>query len=866
MKKLLFCILAAACAGCLNYNPSAAAAEDAVRVEVSFTSQDVTVITRSADEQTIKDVNFYLFAKSGESVTHVYAQAASLQIECQPGEYDLYVAANLHADLGNMTVAQLESYTLTARTSYADLPMSAKTSVTITAPADGGAVSLPVIELRRCVAKIAYNIRVDKTVPDIQLRSVQVLSIPRKTTPFAPVVSSATKADYINGCFTEIPASAASAFSGVSYLFENMQGRVAGITTQGGKSPANAPVCASSILIRAVRGNKVLAYTVYLGENNTDNFNVKRNTFQTLDITIHGDSEVDTRITSYTLAVYDDIEQGEVYGGYCVNDPQHTLYIQIEGENNALGLTAEMEVTAGDGGMLGLDRTSVGYCYEFRIDNQKGMNYYELDYSPKVYDATNSELCYNVSIYDELGFCKTFEFAHKYANCVRAYTDRTGNGKGDVTVAGALYSKKISATKNDLLALCDGNGCTLTATPSVGYRFEGWYSDSGYTKLLTTNAAYAYKPAANTASLFPKFIFLNGTPLDANGTANCYIVSGQKTWYSFDATVQGNGRATTNISPKKLSGTEARVIWETGTVRGAVVEAVIYDTGRIYFQTGAARGNALVGLFDSNGVCVWSWHIWSVNYNPASYQQTYGTGAIFMDRNLGALSTSPEDVASKGLYYQWGRKDPFIYPATNKPMDNMTPAEVCALEGYAFQAYGRGAHPASCYTLAWATAHPTVLLCSVPNPAGSSPGYYSSWCWPLNPNLWGNATNGMTASAQSAKSVYDPCPAGWKVPAPEAWNAASFKRASVVNEYGWRMYFTSATSTTYYPYSGQLSGDYGTMQYYSCAGKAYLWSNSPWLGTSKDKANCLYILDSGVVGFSADAGRDDAQAVRCVKE
>ena len=34
-----------------------------------------------------------------------------------------------------------------------------------------------------------------------------------------------------------------------------------------------------------------------------------------------------------------------------------------------------------------------------------------------------------------------------------------------------------------------------------------------------------------------------------------------------------------------------------------------------------------------------------------------------MDRNLGALATDCTQAAAKGLYYQWGRKDPFPYPA-----------------------------------------------------------------------------------------------------------------------------------------------------------------------------------------------------------
>ena len=41
-----------------------------------------------------------------------------------------------------------------------------------------------------------------------------------------------------------------------------------------------------------------------------------------------------------------------------------------------------------------------------------------------------------------------------------------------------------------------------------------------------------------------------------------------------------------------------------------------------------------------------------------------------MTRNLGALAngnaTTSEILASYGLYYQWGRKDPFIGPSTYK--------------------------------------------------------------------------------------------------------------------------------------------------------------------------------------------------------
>ena len=63
----------------------------------------------------------------------------------------------------------------------------------------------------------------------------------------------------------------------------------------------------------------MLEYRVYLGENNTTDFNVRRNTRYSLDITIEGESEVDTRVQCYTLDVYDDLENSDAaLSGYCI--------------------------------------------------------------------------------------------------------------------------------------------------------------------------------------------------------------------------------------------------------------------------------------------------------------------------------------------------------------------------------------------------------------------------------------------------------------------------------------------------------------------------------------------------------------------
>lgn len=252
-----------------------------------------------------------------------------------------------------------------------------------------------------------------------------------------------------------------------------------------------------------------------------------------------------------------------------------------------------------------------------------------------------------------------------------------------------------------------------------------------------------------------------------------------------------------------------------------------------------------------------------MDYDPLSTAKTYSTGAVFMDRNLGAETTSLTDVRSKGMYYQRGRKDPFIYPSTNAPTTYYTPAAVTSLEGYEFKSYGRNTSPSlptSDYTVQWAIEHPTTVMAGNP--------YSGSWHNPLNPNLWGNYTNGTTASTVNRKTIYDPCPPGWRVPHTGAWDKNYFKKATYVNDGGWYMYYAaSGTSTTLYPFSGYLDGSSGKVQYYWPAYQVRVWTNTPNLGSSKDYGQYLYILDeSGIVAITNSARLDEGLVVRCIRE
>lgn len=193
-------------------------------------------------------------------------------------------------------------------------------------------------------------------------------------------------------------------------------------------------------------------------------------------------------------------------------------------------------------------------------------------------------------------------------------------------------------------------GCAERPVPGLLHR-----RDSASAWLLTEETSYSFT-ATGDCGIYA--LYHAAEDLSAAGTANCYIAPKRQSGYKFDAHVTGNGRASTGITPDNLYGTTAKVIWETGPTRGAVIRAVHCLNSEICFTTGTAPGNALIGLFDERDNCLWSWHIWAADYAPEATAQDYTGGRTFMDRNLGALSAAGSDVTSRGSATSGGARTP----------------------------------------------------------------------------------------------------------------------------------------------------------------------------------------------------------------
>ena len=223
----------------------------------------------------------------------------------------------------------------------------------------------------------------------------------------------------------------------------------------------------------------------------------------------------------------------------------------------------------------------------------------------------------------------------------------------------------------------------------------------------------------------------------------------------------------------------------------------------------------------SNATMLWSWNIWAVkDYDMDSDAMTLGSYKI-MGRNLGAIADGRdlngnfEPVNAVGNFYQWGRKDPFpsfdnydtYQPCdyTNYLLSVPTFTPIIALQinnqsnkknvngqmfGYAHKSDGSvdtnaalNFAPKSSFAsssdkldvyLSYATKAPYMFIGGVNKVNGGLE--YSNYNWYFKSDkdqtfkaLWGDSDSGDDRVV--VKSLYDPCPAGWRAMGKEVIDA-----------------------------------------------------------------------------------------------
>lgn len=374
-------------------------------------------------------------------------------------------------------------------------------------------------------------------------------------------------------------------------------------------------------------------------------------------------------------------------------------------------------------------------------------------------------------------------------------------------------------------------GCVIGATCEDDY----------YEASLSNNTLSAGRLYRVNKTMAKAHIDLSPVVAGVNRTANSYIVS-KAGDYKFKATHKGNSTSSTVGTINS-----AVVLWEsfgtsTAPSEGDLVKNVAYSDGYIRFTATAAEGNAVIAAKDASDKILWSWHIWLTD-KPAEHVYANSAGTV-MDRNLGATSATPGEVGALGLFYQWGRKDPFLGSS--------------AISGYNVAKStktwpGRAESSAETGTIAYAVTHPTTFISNVDE--------YSNRDWYYTGD---NTTdNTRWTESENAKSVYDPCPAGWRVPdggTDGIWNTAGFDDPTFDGTNKGKT-FSNNGIEIWYPAAGYLAYD----NVLSKAGTSlYCWTATPW----PDSAHAINLyFKSGSQNLATNHGiRVIGCSVRCCKE
>ena len=239
--------------------------------------------------------------------------------------------------------------------------------------------------------------------------------------------------------------------------------------------------------------------------------------------------------------------------------------------------------------------------------------------------------------------------------------------------------------------------------------------------------------------------------------ANCHLVS-PGAFVKF-AAVKGN--TTESV------GTVAKVelLWEDAV--GLVDSVFTLNNTELYVLVNKELvGNALVCAKDADETILWSWHMWvsaedatanSMEYTYVPADGSASTTYYFMDRNLGATSSEFGTDAVNGCFYQWGRKDPFpgsTYEGTIKTIYDNTGAETAIAS----------AAPEVVNNIENGIKNPTTRY-------GFTTSNNANYAWITNKwsELGMDAVKDLWGGVTKAKTVYDPCPAGYRVPESRAW-------------------------------------------------------------------------------------------------
>ena len=278
--------------------------------------------TRAAIDYILKDVNIFLFNSTLNTANHYYMSVSgsgSKKVRLVNGDYEIFVVGNYGNNMGERTKSWLQ-YSLKHEAANemdiigngSKMPMSARQNVTISRNTQ---LNIP---LQRLAAKVTFNVSMSAAMrPTTRIIHLQLFSCNDCTYHFKNSLLTSALKGIKSYPKLDVSSQTLKALSRSYYVLENMQGAVNSITSPRNRSARNAPNFATYLLLRVERNGKYIDYRIYLGENDTNNFDVVRNTDYVYNIVVAGENAADLRVSTAGITIYSNRP------GYGQGDYQH---------------------------------------------------------------------------------------------------------------------------------------------------------------------------------------------------------------------------------------------------------------------------------------------------------------------------------------------------------------------------------------------------------------------------------------------------------------------------------------------------------------------------------------------------------------
>lgn len=305
----------------------------------------------------------------------------------------------------------------------------------------------------------------------------------------------------------------------------------------------------------------------------------------------------------------------------------------------------------------------------------------------------------------------------------------------------------------------------------------------------------------------------------------------------------------------------------------------IGDNNTVTVTPKGKRGNALVVLKDSKDVILWSWHIWIVDGLADQTFTNLSNQPTFLNMNLGATTNTFNSTDAIGLYYQYGRKDPFVIAKAIERPESAPYLTGPELTEIVERIDNENAH------ISWSVKNPEKrIIRSESVQTYKNPRSVGDWCFPqgVSEGYWG-------PNNDSGKTIYDPCPKGYKVPSSEAYKYFSdgvgtskagflFAAANSVGTLSEEAYEADKTNIAYFPYAGTLlqakvrvneNSEYfypsETNALHMYRWRGWYWTTEIVKATESRNDVVMFLDNSNTTLLTMTATRASANNIRCLK-